>query len=157
MQTTSNSLQRLRVLDLTQIYNGPYCTFLMAIAGADVIKVEQPGGEHLRRRNARGGALYPFVRLNANKRSICLDFKTETDRTLFLELAEIADVVVENFAPGVVDRLGVGYAAVKVTNPGIVYASGSGYGQDGPYRSYQAMEPLAKFLPPGSGEPGSVG
>ena len=137
---TARPLDGIRVLDLTQIYNGPYCTFLMAMAGADVVKVEPPGGEHLRRRDARGGAIYPFRLLNPNKRAIALDLKDPGDRAVFLDLAATADLVVENFAPGVVDRLGVGYAAVRAVRPDIVYASGSGYGQDGPYRGYQAMD-----------------
>ena len=140
MSNTSHPLTGIRVLDLTQIYNGPYATFLMAMAGADVIKVEPPGGEHLRRRNARGGALYPFKMLNPNKRSISLDLKSEKDRDIFLELAKTVDIVIENFAPGVVDRLGIGYETIKSIKSDIIYASGSGYGQDGPYRGYQAMD-----------------
>jgi formyl-CoA transferase len=112
----------------------------MAMAGADIIKVEPPGGEHLRRRNARGGALYPFKMLNPNKRSISLDLKSEKDRSIFLELAKTVDIVIENFAPGVVDRLGIGYETIKYIKPDVIYASGSGYGQDGPYRGYQAMD-----------------
>lgn len=140
MSKTPHPLTGIRVLDLTQIYNGPYATFLMAMAGADVIKVEPPGGEHLRRRNARGGALYPFKMLNPNKRSISLDLKSEKDRGIFLELAKTVDIVIENFAPGVVDRLGIGYETIKSIKSDIIYASGSGYGQDGPYRGYQAMD-----------------
>ena len=140
MSADQNPLKGIRVLDMTQIYNGPYATFLMAMAGADVIKVEPPGGEHLRRRNARGGALYPFKMLNPNKRSIVLDLKDPEDRAIFLELAETVDIVIENYAPGVVDRLGVGHDAVKKGNPSVIYASGSGYGQDGPYAGYQAMD-----------------
>ena len=140
MSKTPHPLTGIRVLDLTQIYNGPYATFLMAMAGADVIKVEPPGGEHLRRRNARGGALYPFKMLNPNKRSISLDLKSEKDRDIFLELAKTVDIVIENFAPGVVDRLGIGYETIKSIKSDIIYASGSGYGQDGPYRGYQAMD-----------------
>ena len=113
MSKTPHPLTGIRVLDLTQIYNGPYATFLMAMAGADVIKVEPPGGEHLRRRKARGGAMYPFKMLNPNKRSISLDLKAEKDRGIFLELAKTVDIVIENFAPGVVDRLGIGYETVK--------------------------------------------
>jgi CoA:oxalate CoA-transferase len=78
--------------------------------------------------------------LNPNKRSITLDLKNSDERAIFLELAETVDVVIENYAPGVVDRLGVGHAAVKKVNPNIIYASGSGYGQDGPYAGYQAMD-----------------
>jgi CoA:oxalate CoA-transferase len=140
MSAEKHPLEGIRVIDMTQIYNGPYATFLMAMAGADVIKVEPPGGEHLRRRNARGGALYPFKMLNPNKRSIALDLKDDADREIFLELAATADVVIENYAPGVVDRLGVGHEAVRKVNPNIVYASGSGYGQNGPYAGYQAMD-----------------
>ena len=140
MSNTPHPLSGIRVLDLTQIYNGPYATFLMAMAGADVIKVEPPGGEHLRRRNARGGALYPFKMLNPNKRSISLDLKTKKDQSIFLKLAKTVDIVIENFAPGVVDRLGIGYETIKSIKSDIIYASGSGYGQDGPYRGYQAMD-----------------
>ena len=140
MSNTPHPLSGIRVLDLTQIYNGPYATFLMAMAGADVIKVEPPGGEHLRRRNARGGALYPFKMLNPNKRSISLDLKSKKDQSIFLKLAKTVDIVIENFAPGVVDRLGIGYETIKSIKSDIIYASGSGYGQDGPYRGYQAMD-----------------
>ncbi|MFL2933460.1 MAG: CaiB/BaiF CoA transferase family protein [Thalassobaculaceae bacterium] len=140
MSNTPHPLSGIRVLDLTQIYNGPYATFLMAMAGADVIKVEPPGGEHLRRRNARGGALYPFKMLNPNKRSISLDLKSKRDQSIFLKLAKTVDIVIENFAPGVVDRLGIGYETIKSIKSDIIYASGSGYGQDGPYRGYQAMD-----------------
>ena len=140
MSNTPHPLSGIRVLDLTQIYNGPYATFLMAMAGADVIKVEPPGGEHLRRRNARGGALYPFKMLNPNKRSISLDLKSKKDQSIFLKLAKTVDIVIENFAPGVVDRLGIGYETIKSIKSNIIYASGSGYGQDGPYRGYQAMD-----------------
>ena len=140
MSNTPHPLSGIRVLDLTQIYNGPYATFLMAMAGADVIKVEPPGGEHLRRRNARGGALYPFKMLNPNKRSISLDLKSKKDQSIFLKLAKTVDIVIENFAPGVVDRLGIGYETIRSIKSDIIYASGSGYGQDGPYRGYQAMD-----------------
>lgn len=133
-------LAELRVLDLTQIYNGPYATFLMAMAGAEVIKVEPPGGEFLRRRDARSGAGVPFAMLNANKRSISLNLKTPRGRDLLLDLVRQADVVAENYAPGVMDRLGLGYEALRAVNPRIVYASSSGYGGDGPYRDYPAMD-----------------
>lgn len=133
-------LAGITVLDLTQIYNGPYATFLMAMAGAEVVKIEPREGEFLRRRDARSGAGVPFAMLNANKRSVTLDLKTDRGRALFLGLTRDADVIVENFAPGVVDRLGIGYDAAKAVNPRIVYASGSGYGQSGPYRAYPAMD-----------------
>ncbi|GGF49161.1 hypothetical protein GCM10011611_64430 [Aliidongia dinghuensis] len=133
-------LAGIRVLDLTQIYNGPYATFLMAMAGAEVIKVEPPGGEFLRRRDARSGAGVPFAMLNANKRSISLNLKAPRGREMLLELVRQADVLAENYAPGVMDRLGLGYDTVRAVNPRIVYASGSGYGSHGPYRDYPAMD-----------------
>jgi len=130
----------IRVLDLTQIYNGPYATFLMAMAGADVVKIEPPGGEFLRRRDARSGAGVPFAMLNGNKRSVSLDLKTARGRDIFFGLVKTADVVAENYAPGVMDRLGLGYDKLKEINPRIVYASGSGYGVSGPYRDFPAMD-----------------
>jgi CoA:oxalate CoA-transferase len=133
-------LAGIRVLDLSQVYNGPYATFLMANAGAEVIKVEPPGGEFLRRRDGRPGASIPFAMLNSNKCSISLDLKTPDGPETFLQLAESADVVVENFVPGVVERLGIDYPTVSARNPRIVYASGSGYGQGGQYRDYPAMD-----------------
>jgi CoA:oxalate CoA-transferase len=133
-------LAGVRVLDLTQIYNGPYATFLMGCAGADVIKIEPPDGEHLRKRPDSGGVSDPFVSLNANKRCIVLDLKHEQGIALFLALVKSADVVVENFAPGVMDRLGIGPDVLRRTNPAIVYASSSGYGGSGPYRDYPAMD-----------------
>ena len=133
-------LEGVTVLDVTQIYNGPYATFLMAMAGAEIIKVEPPGGEFLRMRDARSGAGVPFAMLNANKRSASLNLKSERGRELFLKLAENADVVAENYAPGVMARLGLDYETLRAVNPRIIYASGSGYGQSGPYRDHPAMD-----------------
>lgn len=133
-------LTGIRVLDLTQIYNGPYATFLMAMAGAEVIKVEPIGGEFLRRRDATSGAFVPFAMLNACKESISLNLKSVEGRAIFFRLLETADVVVENYAPGVMDRLGIGYEALRERKPDIILASGSGYGQDGGYRDYMAMD-----------------
>lgn len=130
----------VRVLDLTQIYNGPYATFLMAAGGAEVIKVEPPGGEFLRRRDGTSGAFLPFAMLNANKGSVTLNLKTLQGRELFLKMVESADVVAENYAPGVMARLGLGYEDLRARNPRIIMASGSGYGQDGAYRNYMAMD-----------------
>jgi crotonobetainyl-CoA:carnitine CoA-transferase CaiB-like acyl-CoA transferase len=129
------------VIDLGQIYNGPYATLLLALAGATVIKVEPPAGDLLRRRGERvPGALYPFVALNCNKLGVTLNLKTERGRDLLLGLARCADVLVENFRPGVMERLGVGPDVVRTAQPRLVYASASGYGQSGPYRDYPAMD-----------------
>lgn len=133
-------LAGIRVLDLTQIYNGPYATFLMAMAGAEVIKVEPPGGEHLRRRDAQAGAFMPFAMLNGCKKSISLNLKSERGRALFLDLVATVDVVIENYSPGVMDRLGLGYEELRARNPRLIFSSGSGYGQSGGYRDLMAMD-----------------
>jgi CoA:oxalate CoA-transferase len=133
-------LRGITVVDLGQIYNGPYCTFLLAMAGARVIKVEPRDGEHLRRRSVVGGAALPFAMLNSNKSCVTLNLKTARGRDLLLQMVERADVVVENFAPGVMDRLRVGYDVLRERNPRLIYASGSGYGLSGPNRGYPAMD-----------------
>lgn len=137
---THQPLAGMTVVDLSQIYNGPYATFLLAQAGADVIKVEPKGGEHLRRRGVVGGAALPFAMLNGNKKSVALDLKTEGGKALLREMVKRADVLVENFAPGVLERLGFGLTAMHELNPRLVYASSSGYGTSGPYRDYPAMD-----------------
>jgi CoA:oxalate CoA-transferase len=138
--TSPYPLAGITVVDLSQIYNGPYATFLCAQAGADVIKIEPKGGEHLRRRGVVGGAALPFAMLNANKRSVSLDLKNPQGRDLLIDMVRRADVLVENFAPGVMARLGLGVEAMQTINPRLVYAQSSGYGQDGLYRDYPAMD-----------------
>lgn len=133
-------LDGVTVLDLSQIYNGPYATFLLATAGADVIKVEPPGGESLRRRGVVGGAALPFAMLNGCKRSMVLNLKTEDGKAILRDLARTADVLVENFAPGVMERLGLGCAGLQAANPRLIYAQSSGFGSTGPYRDYPAMD-----------------
>ena len=128
------------VIDLTQIYNGPYATFLLAQGGADVIKIEPPGGEHLRKRQGASGAALPFAMLNANKRDMTLNLKSPEGRAVLLKLVAQADVLVENFAPGVMERLGLAEAPLREANPRLVIASSSGYGKTGPYRDYPAMD-----------------
>lgn len=133
-------MQDIVVVDLSQIYNGPYATYLMALAGATVIKVEPPGGESLRRRGVVGGAGLPFAMLNGCKQSVTLDLKHADGKSALIELVRGADVLVENFAPGVMDRLGIGADTLREVNPRLIYASSSGYGRDGPYRAYPAMD-----------------
>lgn len=133
-------LQSLTVIDLGQIYNGAYATFLMAMAGARVIKIEPKGGEHLRRRASVGGAALPFAMLNSNKLSATLNLKSERGCALLLQMVRRADVLLENFAPGTMDRLGLGWARLQQENPRLIYGSGSGYGLSGPYRDYPAMD-----------------
>lgn len=135
-------LAGITVLDLTQIYNGPYATFLMARAGADIVKIEPPGGEHLRKRETLPDDVVtvPFAMFNANKRSLCLDLKTDTGRAVLRRLAARADVLVENFTPSAMERLGLGAESLMAANPRLIYASSSGYGSTGPYRDYPAMD-----------------
>ena len=138
--TTPLPLEGITVIDLSHVYNGPYATFLMAMAGARVIKVEPRGGEHLRSRGDAGGAAMAFAMLNSNKESLTLNLKDERGKEILRKLVARADVLVENFAPGVMDRLGLGAADLHAINPALVYASSSGYGKDGPYRNYPAMD-----------------
>jgi crotonobetainyl-CoA:carnitine CoA-transferase CaiB-like acyl-CoA transferase len=133
-------LEGIVVLDLSQIYNGPYATLLLALAGAKVIKVEPPGGDNLRGRTVIEGAGAPFVILNSNKLGVRLNLKDPRGRELLVELARRADVLVENFRPGVMDRLGVGESTLREVNERLIWASGSGFGQTGPYRDYPAMD-----------------
>lgn len=136
----SNPLSGITVIDLSHVYNGPYATFLMAMAGATVIKVEPHGGEHLRSRGDMGGAALPFAMLNSNKLAVTLDLKTERGKDLLKEMVARADILVENFAPGVTDRLGIGPATLQAINPRLIYGSSSGYGKTGPYKDYPAMD-----------------
>ncbi|MES2536955.1 MAG: CoA transferase [Pseudomonadota bacterium] len=133
-------LEGLTVVDLGQIYNGPYCTFLMAMAGAKIIKIEAKGGEHLRRRSVVGGAALPFAMLNSNKNFGTLNLKTKRGRELLETMVRRADVLVENFAPGAMERLGVGYESLREINPRLIYGAGSGYGRSGPNKDYPAMD-----------------
>ncbi|CAH1387503.1 CaiB/BaiF CoA transferase family protein [Candidatus Nitrotoga sp. M5] len=137
----NSPLAGVKVLDLGQIYQGPYASFLLAKAGANVIKVEPPKGEPSRLRAKIGrGASLPMVMLNTNKRGITLNLKTEKGRDLLKEIVLKADVLVENYAPGVLDRLGVGWSVLHEANPRLIYASATGYGLSGPDRDNLAMD-----------------
>ena len=137
----STPLAGFTILDLTMFYQGPYATFMMAKAGADVIKIEPPNGESLRHMAPPGkSGGFPVVMLNANKRGITLNLKHEEGRALLRRLVMKADALVENFAPGVMDRLGVGYDVLSQENPKLVYASASGFGLSGPDRDNLAMD-----------------
>jgi alpha-methylacyl-CoA racemase len=127
-------LSEVTVLDLTTLLPGPYATQLLADMGADVVKVERPGTGDGARAMAAGGGPAVFSAVNRGKRSVTLDLKAEAGRAAFLRLAAAADVVVEGFRPGVVDRLGVDYGAVAERNPDVVYCSLTGFGATGPHR-----------------------
>jgi len=141
MARANMPLAGVTVLDFGQVYQGPYATLLMATAGADVIKIEPPNGEPLRRRAPPGkSTTFPIAMLNSNKRAITLNLKDERGKRLLFRMAEKADILLENFAPGVMDRLGVGFAVLHEINPRLVYASGTGYGLSGPDRDNLAMD-----------------
>ncbi len=134
-------LDGITVIDLTQIYQGPYATFLMAKAGANVIKIEPINGEPSRiRAKVSGSASLPMAMLNTNKRGVTLNLKTSGGRQLFKEMIKRADIVIENFAPGVMDRLGVGWSVLHEINPRLIYGTGTGYGLSGPDRDNLAMD-----------------
>lgn len=134
-------LQGIKVIDLGQVYQGPYATYLMARAGADVIKIEPRGGEPVRRRAAisRGSAV-PFAMLNGSKRSLRLNLKSPQGSDVLLALAAKADVLLENFGPGTMDRLGLGWKTLSALNERLIYASGTGYGLSGPDAGNLAMD-----------------
>jgi crotonobetainyl-CoA:carnitine CoA-transferase CaiB-like acyl-CoA transferase len=131
------------VLDFTAMMAGPYCTRLLADLGADVVKIEAPSGDHLRGRPPlRDGHSAYFGSLNCGKRSMCVDLRTSAGRALVRRLAETADVIVENFRPGVMGRLGLDYETVRQRNPALVYCSISGFGQQGRQASRAAYAPI---------------
>ena len=126
-------LQGIRVLDLSRVIAGPYAAALLGDLGADVIKLERPGrGDDMRALRGNGQMSASFAAVNRNKRGIAVDLQKPEGARLAFELARRADVVLENFLPGVADRLGLGYAAIRAVNPAVVYASVTGFGQTGP-------------------------
>lgn len=143
-------LAGVRVVDFTQVVAGPYCTMMLADMGAEVVKIERAGrGDDLRRTvpyQGREGHEDYFNALNRSKKSVALDLKDEKHRAIALQLIERADVVVENFSPGTVDRLGVGWEAVRESNPRLIYCSLSGFGQTGPYRNRLALDPVIQAV-----------
>jgi crotonobetainyl-CoA:carnitine CoA-transferase CaiB-like acyl-CoA transferase len=142
-------LHGIKVIDLTRVMTGPYCTMMLGDLGADVIKIEQPGkGDDTRLWGppfVEGEASY-FLTVNRNKRSIALDLKSDGGREVLWRLVEEADVLVENFSPGTIDRLGFGYDAVHERNPALVFASISGFGQTGPSRSRTAYDLIVQGM-----------
>ena len=140
---TKCPLDGVRVLDFTRVLSGPHATRMLCDLGADVIKVEPPEGDITRTVNPRvnGLATY-FVQQNVGKRNISLDTTKPEAVEMLLRLADLSDVLIENFRPGVLERMGLGYEAVAARNPGIVYASISGYGSTGPWASRRAYAPV---------------
>lgn len=142
----SRALQRFTVLDLTRVRAGPTAARQLADWGANVIKVELP--EHLEAGEGMGGPRHgsDFQNLHRNKRAVTIDLKSEAGRAVFKKLAAKADVILENFRPDVKKRLGIDYDTLKTLNPGLVYASISGFGQDGPYAKRPGFDQIAQGL-----------
>jgi CoA:oxalate CoA-transferase len=145
-------LSGIRVLDLTNVLAGPYCAYQLALLGADVIKVEQPGGGDLARQLGaspelnKAGMGASFLAQNAGKRSVAIDLKKEADRERFLDLVATADAMVENFRPGVMERLGLSFERLREIRPGLVYCAISGFGQTGPMRDNPAYDQIIQGL-----------
>ena len=140
-------LSGIRILDLSAVVSGPLATMMLADQGADVIKVESPGGDYTRAvSNRRNGFAAAFLNNNRNKRSVTLDLKHPQGLDTCLRLAATADVFVQNFRPGVIDRMGLGETAVREARPDIVYVSISGFGDRGPYAAKPVYDPLVQAL-----------
>ena len=139
-------LEGIRIIDLTSMLSGPWATMILADQGADVIKVEEPRlGDHTRAYgNRRNGFSASFLNLNRNKRSIAIDLKTARGVDLLMRLCKTADVVVQNFRPGVVERLGIDEAAIRRVAPNIVYVSINGFGEKGPYAHKPVYDPIVQ-------------
>lgn len=148
-QSNPMPLSGYTILDLSVMTAGPVGTMLLGDMGADVIKVEEPARGDLARDLGNqfvNGESVQFMSQNRNKRSLRLDLKSAEGKAVFLRMAKTADVIVENFRPGTVDRLGVGYEAVRAVNPKIIYASASAFGQSGPYAAWPANDPIVQAV-----------
>ena len=157
----SGPLSGVRVLDFSSVITGPFCTMMMADLGADVLKIESSGGDILRHLSMtfKAGFGSWFVNFNRNKRSIVLDLKQPTARETILAMVKQSDVIVQNFRPGVMERLGLDYPTVREQNPKIVYLSISGFGAEGPYAHKPCYDPVIQgmsglaFVQGGDGKP----
>lgn len=141
-------LDDVKVIDLTRVLAGPYCTMVLGDLGADVVKIERfPGGDDSRRLGPHAhGESYCFAMANRNKRSLALDLKSDVGRDVALRLMDEADIVVENFRPGVTERLGIDYPTVRARNQHVVYCSITGFGQTGPYRLRAGYDIIAQGI-----------
>src|SRR5947208_3473182 len=145
----SKALSGIRIIDMTHNQAGPACAQILAFLGADVIKLEEPKGGDVARRNMRdkpdSDSLF-FLLFNANKRSLTLNLKSEDGKRLFRAVIAKSDVLLENFGPGALDRLGLGWDALHTLNPRLIYATIKGFGTYGPYRDYKSYEPIAQAM-----------
>jgi len=141
----NGALTGVHVLDLSQVMAGPFCTMLLGDMGADVIKVESPKGDSSRQMSGSTGTESPgYWAVNRNKRGIVVNLRDPRGVEICRRLAKWADILVENFRPGTLDRLGLGYDALRLSNPGLIYASVSGYGQTGPYAARGGFDLVAQ-------------
>ena len=142
------ALSGIRILDMTHVQAGPTCSQLMAFLGADVIKLEPPTGDVTRKqlRDIPDADSLYFTMLNCNKRSITVNLKNPMGKEVFTDLLRSCDVVMENFGPGVLDRLGFGWESVHRINPRIVMTSIKGFGNEGPYAEFKAYENVAQAM-----------
>ena len=145
----SQALEGIRVIDMTHNQAGPACAQILAFLGAEVIKLEEPRGGDVARRNMRDrpdtDSLF-FLLFNANKKSLTLNLKTARGQDLFRRVIAQSDVLLENFGPGALDRLGLGWPALQELNPRLIYATIKGFGTWGPYRDYKSYEPIAQAM-----------
>ena len=145
----NKALSGIRIIDMTHNQAGPACAQILGFLGADVIKLEEPKGGDIARRNMRdrpdSDSLF-FLLFNANKRSLTLNLKSGRGKELFKDLITKSDVLVENFSPGALDRLGLGWDVLSKTNPRLIYATIKGFGSYGPYASYKSFEPVAQAM-----------
>jgi CoA:oxalate CoA-transferase len=141
-------LSNIKILDFTRVLSGPYCTAMLADIGADVIKIEPPSGDDYRHIGPflNDGSSSLFETVNRGKRSLVLDLQSDADRALALKLASEADVVVENFRPGVAAKLGIGYETLRAINPKLICASISGFGQTGPMAQRPAYDIIVQAM-----------
>jgi formyl-CoA transferase len=144
----SKALAGIRIIDMTHNQAGPACTQILGFLGADVIKLEEPKGGDVARQNMRdqhGDSLF-FLVLNANKQSLTLNLKTQEGKQFFKQVVGQSDVLVENFGPGALDRLGLGYDVLSAINPRLIYATIKGFGTYGPYSGFKSFEPIAQAM-----------
>jgi CoA:oxalate CoA-transferase len=142
-------LEGVKVLDFTSVYSGPYCTLLLRDLGAEIIKLERPEAGDLIRYDiphTEGGEGGPFIILNRGKKSITIDLKTEKGRNICKELVKKVDVLIENFSPGTMDKLGLNSKEMFKINPKLIYGSISAYGQTGPRRDYPGFDPVSQAM-----------